>query len=667
MGKAILGAALLVGAAVVTGGAAGVLGATLEGVLAPLVTSQVMGLLAAVALQGAAMEAGVIADALTSNRGTNITTRQQAGFRQIGYGSQRIGGILVYESTTASNHRTFNQVIAVYAHTPYAIDAIHLDGRQVFFDPASYGVTTRNGVSFGGHGDGQAYTGPDGQRYSFSGEDVYCEARYGDEVSPGVMTSLRSNDPTWDTQNGRTPLGIGICWLYLKLRANPDVFPQRPEVRITVRGRDTILDPRTGLRGYSENPALIIADILCDPVYGLGCDWTEINETQLIAAANVCDEQVPLASGQFESRYTAHYHYDTSTGPGDVLKVILDTMAGRLSRVGGEWFIVPAYWQGPSFSFDKSILTGPVEWIPARSLRDRINRVTGTFTSPQYPYNVAGNYYSSPHGYGPDGTTQNVFNDGYQVQSFPQYASDVAHGYTADLWLEADGGVVLPREVSFPAVLSIAQAQRLAKIMLMRNRFEGTGTLRMHIGAWGLMPTSVMQFTMPEFLGWTDKVLEVSACRMGIEDVGGAPAITFEVDVNEVDPSIYEWSTAEEQTAFAVQALPAQVPYSVTAPTGLVLSTVTSTGQNAGLGGNSTNSAIGVAWVPPADTTVVYLQVQFKPHSSATWIDAGSASVSSTMTLIYGVTAGQVYDVRIRSTRASGAASAWVEQDNYTV
>ncbi len=108
------------------------------------------------------------------------------------------------------------------------------------------------------------------------------------------------------------------------------------------------MTPRTQSRGYSCNPALIVVDELCDPVFGLGHDYgTEVNEPQLIAAANVCDEMVQLANGQQESRYTSHYHYDTATAPGDAISTILASMGGRISRVGGEWFIWPAYWQGP--------------------------------------------------------------------------------------------------------------------------------------------------------------------------------------------------------------------------------------------------------------------------------------------------------------------------------
>jgi hypothetical protein len=66
---------------------------------------------------------------------------------------------------------------------------------------------------------------------------------------------------------------------------------------------------------------------------------------------------------------------------------------GRLSRIGGEWFIWPAYWHGPSFTFDDNALTDELQWTPYRSFRDVLNRVNGTYIARSYPYNVAGNLY----------------------------------------------------------------------------------------------------------------------------------------------------------------------------------------------------------------------------------------------------------------------------------
>src|ERR1700722_9978953 len=58
----------------------------------------------AIAMEGVSMEAGAIADALTSNRGESITTRQAAAFRQIIYGQQRVGGMVIKQRTSGSSN-----------------------------------------------------------------------------------------------------------------------------------------------------------------------------------------------------------------------------------------------------------------------------------------------------------------------------------------------------------------------------------------------------------------------------------------------------------------------------------------------------------------------------------------------------------------------------------
>jgi hypothetical protein len=186
-----------------------------------------------------------------------------------------------------------------------------------------------------------------------------------------------------------------------------------------------------------------------------------------------------------------------------------------------------------------------------------------------------------------------------------------------------------------------------------------------------MQPTDVMQFTFAK-RGWTNKILEITGTSLHIEerssDSGGrGVACWLSFNCCETGPDVYEWSTSEEQTVYAVPAGLAQTPYIVSPPTGLSLATATSTGVNPGPGGNSTNYAIRVSWITPLDVLVTSIEMQAKLHSSTTWEDADVASVVSNTGLIYGVNQNDVYDIRIRSIRSNGAASNWVEQDAYTV
>lgn len=799
-------------------------------------------LMASLAMGGLAMEAGAIANALTQNRATNITTRQPASFRQIIYGEQRVGGVMVYESTTGSKLDQYNMIIVLATHEIDSIKNLYLDGRQVHWSGNNTdGNVTRNGVNFGGNATGGTFIGPGGQHYNFDGL-VYCEARFGDQADGDVISGMTANDPNWSsTANGAPWLG-GCAYVYLKVEYDASMFPSLPEIKFTIRGKNNIIDPRQTItlatpptvlatptvltngwagnaqdaayeegvdqgygwglnpeatpgysnpsaaydgnlstaasivfRGthqyagciwsfpaltseptslwlnvnsmvnpysntgrsagiwfsldggtswtqiynspnhaqtwdavelsptqdtsqvqvmaftdahddmghfvyeiqlataaqvnasdasnggiYTTNWALIISDILTDTTWGLG-DVGAVNQDQLIAAANVCDEQVDLAAGGTETRYTANWHYDTSVSPGDALQTFMNAAAGRISRIGGEWFIWPAYWTGPTFTFDESALSGKVEWKPYRKFRDLINCINGTYIAANFPYNVAGDLYDSNGWY--DGTIQNNFPFAFQPTNYPQYAVDMLHGYSTNVYLNQDNGVVLPKEVSQQCVLSVAQAQRCAKIILMRNRQQGTGTLMMNLNAWQMQPidTFFMNFA-PQ--NWSSKILEVVSTQFSVDTGDGdtkPSTIRFQCGVQETSTAVYEWNPdTEELSVYDVPANPQVGPgYVVPAPSDLVLASSSVTALHNADG--SITPQILATWTAPADASVTQINIQYQLAGASSWTNAPSVSGSTTSTYISGVIAGQTYNVQIQAQRANGATSVWVE------
>lgn len=609
MSKAVEGAALL-GGAVLVGGAMFALAATGVGLAAlPFLTEA----MASMIMGGLSMEAGAISDALTSGRGMNITTRQPASARQVIFGQQRVGGVEIYRSTTGSDKDQFNYVIVLAGHECDSIVNLYLDGRQVHWNVGGVGNVTRNGVNFGGTANSNSYPGPNGVQYNFGGK-VYCEACFGNQTNQpntsyngGFNTGLQANDPVWGPSAQGIPYVGGCCYVYLKIEYDTNLFPGEPEIRFTVNGKNNIFDPRTNTSGFTTNWALICADVLTDTVFGLGDN--SVNHDQLIAAANVCDEQVALAKGGTEARYATNYHCDTTVAPGDMLAAMMSGAAGRLSRIGGEWFIWPAYWQGPSFAFDENALTGSMQWSPYRSASELINRVNGTYTAPTYPYNAAGNVYDANGFY--NGQIQNNFSFAFQSTNYPQYACDVAHGYAADQYLNEDGGIQRPRELGLTTVLSVTQAQRVAKITLLRNRQQGSGLFPINLAAWSMQPLDVMQFSFAHN-GWTAKMLEIGGVDFVVADNGdGNQSVRCEMKVQETAATVYQWSTVEEMTVYDVPASATQTTYVPASPTNL---SVTSSAGTAlvGLDGVVHPRAL-LSWDEPLDGLVKQIQVQYLP------------------------------------------------------
>ncbi|QMV19702.1 hypothetical protein GOB94_14120 [Granulicella sp. 5B5] len=708
MPKAIQGAAMLGGALAM--GTAAFFDPTL---IANPVYDELM---FSLAVGGIGMEAAAIAGALMTNPGMNITTRSPASPRQFIYGMQRVGGVAIYRSTTGSTHNQYNYVIAIANHVCWGIDALYLDGRKVWFDTSSEGSEAGpGGIIFGGSADGNNHTGPNGVQYNFGGL-VYCRAKYGTQVSGDVIGDLTANDPNWAASASGNPYVGGCTYVYLKVEYNPGMFPAEPQIRFTTYGKP-IFDPRTSTTAYSSNAALVCADWASDSVNGLGLT---VNQAQLIAAANVCDEEVySSVAAAYEYRYACHYHFDSVTAPSDVYSTLLQSMGGRRSLIGGQEYIVPAYWQGPSFNWGPGDLTSAVNWDSVAAFADNANRITGTYIAPNYPYNVAGNLYDSNGFF--DGEIQDNFQFGFTQTSYPQYAQDPLHGYAADQWLNEDSGVIaawtsgatfglgdtvsytqvvagvsfasvwrsisagnvgnapgptsafwvnaavpLPIELGLQSVLSISQAQRLAKIELLRRRFWGRGTIELGLQAFEQQNFDVCTLTLPQN-GWAEKTLEVIGCTFRViskdADPGAAPTapeyrLTF--SVGETDSSVYaDFGTGEEQTIYAVPAIPQQISSIVVPPTAMAIESDASTAITA-LDG-SVQPRAKIIWDTPADGFATQIESQYRVTGTSTWLAGPVVSIALNQLFIAGIVAGAQYDFQIRSLRPNGASSVWVQ------
>ena len=662
MSKAILEGSLELGAAIGMG-----VGAFLDPAL--VADPLYMKTMFALGIAGAGELIASAAEALLNpNEGPGITTQQAAQFRPICYGERQVSGTMIYQSTTGSHYDQDNSVIVIASHPIEGFVSLYLDGRKVFWDEGSAdNKTFSNGIAFGGNADGSTYNGPTGAHYNFGGPLVFADAYDGTQSSSTYSTALQANDPTWAPSASGTPSVSGHAYAYLKIEFDSSMFPQRPQLRWVIQGRNDILDIRTGDRGYSTNWANIIADVLMNTEYGVGVPQAMINTDQWIAAANVCDEMITCAGGS-EARYTCHWTGDTQSASGDILAQMMPTAMGRISFVNGQFYIIPAYWMGSSgFTFDENDLTGTPEWKPYRKLSALFNRMTGTYVAPWFPYSVSGNLYDSNGWY--DGTTADLFPLAWQPTSFPYFAMDPLHGYSSDQWLEEDGGRIFYKTLQLTCCNSVSQAQRVSKIALLRNRWQGEGTLEMSLSAYRAMPVDVIDMNFGLF-GWSPKQLEITGFRtvpqISQDDDNKAPSLFVQIDVAETDPSIYEWSESEELTINTTPVLGNSIPYTVQPPTSIVLDSSAATAV-VGADGVVTPRVL-VTWDSPEDAYVTQIGIEYAPTGTGNWIDAGPlVDVDIYQAFVSGVVAGVTYDFRIRSLRANGAASVWVEQDGYTV
>lgn len=741
MAKIALGIALVAGAialTVVTGGGGAWLGFAMLGQTTTLTAGEVAALSMSMGMMGGGMIFSSIAQSLSGGGpSTSQSVRQPTASRQTIYGQSRVTGTTIYFS---SIDHTINQVVAWASHLCQSVDYIYLDGRQVFFQ---YG---------GSHGIADGYTHYDasGNSYNFKSSSgntkVACFSTLGDgtwlsslhNTIGGTGYPLNNGgDPNWTSDCTLN----GICATHVATGYDTSMFASIPNIKASIHGKCDIYDPRLGplntdgtvnsaYCAWTDNAALIIADFLTNSDYGFGYLWSEIDITQLIAAANICDEQVLLAayrvgawtanyhyalgqmivdsngrmqtvsgfstgyvsgsatsggshptwgtslgsvtydnqvtwtaglvgSGISEKRYTINGVVDWASTPGDTLTALLAAMEGRISRWDGLVKIFPAAWTGATLSFDMGDLVDGMT-IQKRKARDLANAMRGTYICPSYPYNVVG--------YDKDHKDNNVFDGQWQPVDIPNYAQDALHWYGTDANLAADGGVKLWQDRRYQYVTSCGQAQRLLKIYLLRNRQQWSGTLKLNLAGIQTCPADNIQFTCSVY-SWTNKLFEVQSLRYvpNIED-GKPPTMTIEVDVNETDPSVYTWSSAEELGLQNTPSPALQDSLQVVDPTGLTLEADASVAV-VGLDGIVTPRIL-ASWTEPDDpftTSGGSIAIQYQKNGDTAWTDYGIATGATTSVSITGVVSGQAYNVQIQARHGNGALGNWVACGPITV
>jgi hypothetical protein len=483
------------------------------------------------------------------------------------------------------------------------------------------------------------------------GRKVYMEVMLGGQMLGETFQAAISGTPydgDWDDmQTASSGQWTSDCSLlgktavFLRLHYSETIFPNGlPQISFTLHGKRDILDPRTSpeTSAYSENPALCIADYLADKTWGYGATYgTEIPVAELIAAANICDEAVALATpatspATTEPRYTCNGTFSLTLKRVEVLQNLLTSCAGRLGYVGGQFRLYPGAWRGISGTISGtelySMLRGAFQWRGSASVTNLFNGVKGTYISP--------------------------FNN-WQPADFPRYAQDTYHGYDSDANLMADGGDRRWLDVQLPFTVSCATAQRIAKIELLRRRHQGTGTFPLSMAAYPYIPMDVIEVDLP-FFGWTGKNLDVLESRLkmsdGSDDSGTrVPTLSVEIEVQETDESIYAWSVGEELSPEGYQQ--AIVPDNRTpaAPTDVLLS--------------SLHSSVFVTWAAPADAYVLnggHVEVEYQLVASPEGLWASAAKMDPTVMRaeIPSLVIGSYYNVRVRSVNAAGVPSAWV-------
>lgn len=393
----------------------------------------------------------------------------------------------------------------------------------------------------------------------------------------------------------------GIACLIMRCKWDVDAFSGEPNVYAIVKGRK-VYDPRTSTTAYSENPALQYRDYLLNARFGRGLTTADINDAEIIAAANKADIAVtPYAGAATQKRFVSNVILDTDQDVIENIRILLSGMRGFMTWTNGIYGLVIEDEGTSTFSFNTGNMLGNLQ-IQSETKQTKLNCCVVEFTDPDT------NWQKN------------------QVQ-YPTPGSDHEQEY-----LDEDNGTVLEKRVVMPTITDIYLAQDFAEMIVHRSRNGLIAKISATSEAMNVVVGQIVDVTHPS-PGWSAKPFRVQ----GVELVADG---TVNVELIEHQDSIYPWSTRDERDAIPDTNLPN--PYNVAVPIPLEVSeelytTVKSKGTQA--------RAI-FTWAAPNDAFVKQYQVEYRPNGATNWI--WITETAALEARVDDVSAGQ-YDFRVRS------------------
>lgn len=624
-----------------------------------------------------------------SIRGQEVNARDPAAPRQIIYGLRRVSGVMYPVGVSGANNDYLHLLLLIAGHECEDLGMIHFNDEEVPLD-ASGNATGR----YAGYVRIKKHRG-----------------LHNETVDTDLQTDLGAS--YWSI-NHRLQ---GIAYLYVRLKVSADLFSGGlPEIYCVVKGRK-VYDPRDGTQSatdaatwkWSKNAALCLADwILGVPTrngagtlvrnFGLGAAIEEVDTTALIAAANICDESVGVATSFTKAcdiasgnrhigvsstssivpglkvtgtglpagttvtsvdesgTFFTVSHDPTATG-NPVTVTFGDTEPryecnGALStsvRAGDGIELLKTAMAGdaPYIAGKWTILAGayrtPTVTIDEGDLRAPL---TGVRFKPSRKeiYNVVRGLYVSPANNWQPADIPKVSNATYKTQ---------------------DGGEDLPADVELHFTTSGSMAQRLNKITMERSRQGIAFVARCKLTAFQNQAGDVVQVTNSRF-GWSAKPFEVLAASLVVEDdANGNPYIGVDLTLRETASGVWTWASGEETAIDLAPNTTLPDPFTVAAPTSL---SVTNSVQQQNDG--TAVPRLAVSWTAPADIHVTsggQIRVEYKLAASSDYLPVDLIRGDITALYIMAVIIGQSYNVRVRSENNLGVASAWVTSGSVAV
>ena len=443
MGKVLKAVAVIAAAAAIAYFAPQISAAILASTASAATTAAVTAAVAATLT--AAVAAGM--SLLSSKPRTDATPsifRQAISNSFIIYGKRRAGGLLIFFHPKGKDFRYF--VIAVAGHRCKGVTRWYLGDDEVTVDNSGK-------VTSGTYAN-----------------NAWLYFMRGTDDQQAHPTFVSETDGKWTAAHR----GRGTALIYAKFKMVDEVVQAgMPNITAEIEGKDDILDPRTGARGYTRNAALVFYDwmALAREEGGFGAYSDEIDWDWVSAQANVSDEQVQTPGGA-EPRFAFDSYIQTGAAPSEVRDTFVTCCAGSFTFSGGKMLMRPGYYVPPSAQLQERDLAGPIT-VPALLAGDEIaTEVSGSYVDPTNLYQPR------------DVPTRSTSDPDVRQQSFdlPHITSPWAGQRLLEIYLRKSAA---ERRVTWPMNIMGLAISTLDTVTIATQRY-GLGNYAFQVTSWGL-------------------------------------------------------------------------------------------------------------------------------------------------------------------------------------
>lgn len=392
---------------------------------------------------------------------------------------------------------------------------------------------------------------------------------------------------SWDGNHA----GKGIAYVYFWFKFNPTLYSNGvPLILIEGKGAkvyDPRLDTSPGAHpttstyiAFTTNPALILADYLT--WYAGGNELpANILWSDVVTAANICDEDCSIPGSTTQDRYTCSievYAPQTLQERDQTILMLARAMLGACWFSGGKWYMRAGAYTSPVGSIvDADFAGGKVTLNTAEpaSSANSFNTVRGTFVDQV---------------------------EGTQPKSFPEVSSST--------YVTEDGEVVYT-DLDIKTARTAYEAERAAIQLLRLSRENLKFSATMKFRCWKFRVYDIVNVTCSD-AGVAGLPMRITRMRLNQD-------FTVDMDYEEVASTDFSDPLTSDYTSPNLVGVPTSTGYAPNAP------------QN--LSAASATSAIVFTWSPPLNPPVgvlyrLYEYTSSTPFSSATQVGSDTAQTS---------------------------------------